>query len=91
MSLVEQIEGGKTLAEAMSRFPRVFSPVVVSLIRAGEQSGRMGEILENLGKALRWQDEMIAQTKKLLIYPAVVCVVVLGSRPFCWSTWCPRS
>jgi len=82
MSLVEQIEGGKTLAEAMSSFPRVFSPVFVSLIRAGEQSGRMGEILENLGKALRWQDEMIAQTKKLLIYPAAVCVAVLGVSAF---------
>jgi type IV pilus assembly protein PilC len=82
MSLVEQIEGGKTLAEAMSGFPRVFSPVFVSLVRTGEQSGRMGEILENLGKALRWQDEMIAQTKKLLIYPTVVCVVVLGVSVF---------
>jgi len=81
-SLVAQIEGGKTLADALSSFPRIFNPVFVSLIRAGEHSGRMGEILENLGKALRWQDELITQTKKLLIYPAFVGVVVLAVSGF---------
>ena len=74
--LVEEIEGGKTLSQGMARLPAVFSPVFVSLIRAGEQSGRLDEILDSLSKALRWQDELVAQTKKLLIYPAVVCVVV---------------
>lgn len=75
--LVEEIEGGKTLSQGMARLPAVFSPVFVSLIRAGEQSGRLDEILDSLSKALRWQDELVAQTKKLLIYPVVVCVVVM--------------
>jgi type IV pilus assembly protein PilC len=77
-SVLEDIEGGKMLSQGMAGFPQVFSPVFVSLIRAGEQSGRLTEVLESLGGALKWQDELVSQTRKLMIYPAVVSVVVLG-------------
>lgn len=75
--LIEEIEGGRTVSQAMATFPKVFDGVFVSLVRAGEQSGRLDEILEGLARSLRWQDELLAQSRKLLIYPALVCVVVL--------------
>jgi len=79
LSLVlEDIEGGKMLSQGLAGYPQVFSPVFVSLIRAGEQAGRLTEVFENLAKALKWQDELVSQTRKLLIYPAVVSVVVLA-------------
>jgi type IV pilus assembly protein PilC len=77
-SVLEDIEGGKMLSQGMAAFPTVFSPVFVSLIRAGEQAGRLTEVFESLAKALKWQDELVSQTRKLLIYPAVVSVVVLA-------------
>ena len=77
-SVLEDIEGGKMLSQGMSAFPQVFTPVFCSLIRAGEQSGRLTEVLESLGAALKWQDELVSQTRKLMIYPAVVSVVVLS-------------
>jgi type IV pilus assembly protein PilC len=75
-STLEDIEGGKTLSESLATFPNVFNKVFLSLIRAGELSGQLTEVFENLGLTLRWQDELIAQTRKLLIYPAMVFVVV---------------
>lgn len=77
-SALEDIEGGKTLSEALATFPKVFNKVFISLIRAGELSGQLTEVFENLGSTLRWQDELIAQTRKLLIYPALVFFVVGG-------------
>ncbi len=77
-SALEDIEGGKTLSEALAAFPKVFNKVFISLIRAGEISGQLTEVFENLGMTLRWQDELIAQTRKLLIYPAMVFFVVGG-------------
>ena len=77
-SALEDIEGGKTLSEALGAFPKVFNKVFISLIRAGELSGQLTEVFENLGTTLRWQDELIAQTRKLLIYPAMVFFVVGG-------------
>jgi len=77
-SVLEDIEGGKTLSQALAVFPRVFGTVFVSLIRAGELSGTLTEVFENLGGTLKWQDELISQTRRLLVYPALVFVVVLG-------------
>lgn len=81
-SVLEDIEGGKTLSQALAAFPKVFEPVFVSLIRAGELSGTLTEVFENLGQTLKWQDELTSQTKKLLTYPALVFVVVLGVMVF---------
>ena len=76
-ALIESIEGGKNLSGAMADFPSVFEPVLVSLIRAGEQSGRLTEVLGKVIETLKWQDEQAALTKRLLLYPAVVCVVMV--------------
>ena len=81
-SVIEDIEGGKTLSQSLSAFPRVFQPVFVSLIRAGELSGILTEVFENLGATLKWQDELASQTKRLLAYPALVFVVVLAVMVF---------
>ena len=77
-AMIESIEGGKNLSSAMADFPYVFSPVFVSLIRAGEQSGQLGEVLQKIIENLKWQDEQAAQTKKLLTYPAIVSVIVVA-------------
>ncbi|MBI4191569.1 MAG: type II secretion system F family protein [Betaproteobacteria bacterium] len=81
-TLVEDMEGGRVLSQAMSQHPYVFDNVFISLIRAGEQAGRLTEVFENLGNTLKWQDELAAQTKRLMMYPALVLVVVTGVMLF---------
>ena len=80
--LIENIEGGQTLSQAMETHPDVFSQVVVHLIRAGEASGRLPEVLASLGESLRWEDELASHTKKLLMYPAFVATVVIAATVF---------
>jgi len=75
--LVESIEGGRSLSQALSEFPEVFSKVFVSLVRSGEQTGRLAEVLKSLTETLKWEDELTAQTKKLAMYPAFVGSIVL--------------
>lgn len=74
----EAIEGGKTLSQSMREFPGVFSNVFANLVNAGEQSGEINVVFNKLGESLKWQDEQTSQTKKLLMYPAFVGVVVIG-------------
>ena len=76
--MVESIEGGKTLSQAMDEYPRVFDEVFTSLIRAGEETGNLSGVLKNLNESLKWQDELAAQTKKLIMYPAFMGLVVIG-------------
>ncbi|MBU3990695.1 MAG: type II secretion system F family protein [Gammaproteobacteria bacterium] len=75
--LIESVEGGKTLSQAMSEHPQVFDGVFISLVKAGEESGNLTEVLHNLSETLKWQDELAAQTKKLVMYPAFMGTVVI--------------
>jgi type IV pilus assembly protein PilC len=75
--IVESIEGGATLSEAMESYPQIFDNVFVNLVRAGEFSGQMGAVLKTLTENLKWQDEQAAQMKKLLMYPLFVGTVVM--------------
>lgn len=80
--LVEAIEGGLTLSQALAGHKRVFSKVFVSLVRAGELTGQLSEVLESLTESLKWEDEIASHTKKLIMYPAFVGTVVLGATFF---------
>lgn len=81
-SLVSEVEGGKQFSQALASHPKVFSHVFVSLVRAGEQTGKLPEVFDNLASTLKWQDELISQTKRLLAYPMFVLFVVLGAITF---------
>ena len=76
--MIENIDGGKTLSQAMAEYPHVFDNVFVSLVAAGEDTGKLQEVLGNLVESLKWQDELAAQTKKLIMYPAFMGTVVIG-------------
>lgn len=76
--MIENIEGGSQLSEAMLRHPLVFDKTMSSLIMAGEQTGRISEVFKNLSESLKWQDELASQTKKIVMYPAFVGTIVLG-------------
>src|SRR5262245_60365275 len=75
--LIEAIQGGSNLSQALADYPHVFSKVFVSLVRSGEQTGKLPEVLRSLTESLKWEDELAAQTKKLVMYPAFVGGIVL--------------
>jgi len=77
-SLLEDIEGGLKLSEAMANHTYCFDHVFVALVRAGEQSGQLTEVLDELSENLKWQDEMASQAKKAMVYPTLVLVVIFG-------------
>ena len=76
--LFEKIEAGTTFGEAVAAYSGVFSATNVSLIRAGEVTGQLPDVLKEIVRALKWQDEMTSTTKKLLMYPSFVLVIVGG-------------
>ncbi|HWN30950.1 MAG TPA: type II secretion system F family protein [Burkholderiales bacterium] len=77
-SLLEDMEGGKLLSQAMATHLAVFDHVFVSLVRAGEQAGKLTEVFENLATTLKWQDELVTQTQRLMLYPILVLIIIIG-------------
>ena len=76
--VIEAIEGGNSFSQALDLYPRVFDDVFVSLIRVGERSGRMSEVLVDITETLKWQDELLSKAKKIITYPAVIGTLVLS-------------
>jgi type IV pilus assembly protein PilC len=76
--LIEGIQGGQNLSGALASYPETFSSVFRALVKAGEDTGRLPEVLRSMVENLKWEDELRAQTKKLVMYPLFVGVVVLG-------------
>ena len=76
--LIESIEGGRSLSQALAEHPEVFGKVFVSLVRSGEQTGKLPEVLTSLTEMLKWEDEIASQTRKLMIYPLIVGTIVLS-------------
>ena len=81
-ALAGEVEGGQMLSQAMAEHPDVFDEVFVNLVAAGEQTGRLPTVFENLSETLKWQDELTSQTKRLLAYPLFVFVVVMAAVTF---------
>lgn len=81
-AIVESVEGGRTLSQALEEHPSVFDGVFVSLVRAGENTGTLAGVLENLVETLKWQDELAAHSKKLVMYPAFLATVVVAITLF---------
>lgn len=77
-AMTEDMEGGRVLSQCMANNTEVFDNVFTSLVRAGEQTGQLPEVFKNLADNLRWLDELISQTRRLLILPLLTLVVVLA-------------
>jgi type IV pilus assembly protein PilC len=77
-SVLEDVEGGLKLSDAMAEHPQAFDQVFVALIRTGEQSGQLPEVLSKLTENLKWQDELTAQVRKAMMYPVFAGTVIIG-------------
>src|SRR5210317_1162986 len=76
--VIEAIEGGSSFSEALGHYPKIFDDVFVSLIKVGERSGKMSEVLVDITDTLKWQDELLAKAKKIMTYPAVIGSLVFS-------------
>jgi type IV pilus assembly protein PilC len=73
--LKQDVMEGKSLSDAMARQPVVFSDLYVNMVRAGEQSGALGEVLKRLADHYERFAEVQQKFVSSLIYPAVVACV----------------
>jgi type IV pilus assembly protein PilC len=91
MQIREDIESGTALWEAMSKHPKIFSSVYVSMIRAGEMGGVLDTVLERLGDHLERDAEINSKVKSASIYPTIITIfaviMVFGIITFVMPTF----
>lgn len=83
-TLIDEISRGSTLSAGMAKFPKVFSAIFVSMVRAGEESGGLSDSLLVVGDQLEKSYLLKKKIKGAMIYPSVVLVtlVIIGVLMF---------
>lgn len=76
-SVKEDVEGGKSLSDALEKHPRTFSALIVNLVRAGENSGTLAEIMDRIAKYLESARTLQKKVKAAMMYPVVVSVMAI--------------
>lgn len=88
--LRQEVTEGRSLSDAMAKQPRVFSDLYINMVRAGEQSGALVDVLRRMADHFEKFAEVQAKFKSALIYPGVVCCVGTGIIIFFMTFILPR-
>ncbi len=81
-NVIEDIRAGSDLSAAMEKYPRVFSNIFVSMIKAGEVSGQLDDILVRLAEYLEAAAKLKREIRSAMTYPVVSLTLVLGITAF---------
>jgi len=84
------VRDGSSLSEAMGKHPKIFKPLYISLIKAGEDTGDLTSSYLQLEHYLKWVDAMQAKVKKATRYPMIVTLVVILVVIFMMSVVVPQ-
>lgn len=77
--IMEDIEGGATLADALARQKKSFSDLYINMVAAGEAGGALDTILLRLATYLEKTAEIIRKIRGAMIYPAMIAIVTVGA------------
>lgn len=80
--IADDIDEGSRLSDALEKKPDIFSKFYTSVIRAGESSGKLDEVLNYLADELEKDYDMASKIKGAMIYPAFVMTMMLGAGAF---------
>lgn len=86
----ENVNAGKSLTESCSTFPKVFSPIFLSMIRVGEASGNLDLVLNRLASFTENQYELRNKVVGAVAYPAFIMVVGIGITIFLFAFAVPK-
>ena len=82
LDLRAHVEAGEDFSSALARFPQHFDKTFVSLIKASEQTGTMGEMLDTVANYLRGQLETRHKVRAAMAYPSIMAILALGVTIF---------
>ena len=78
-AVAAHVREGRSFSEALAVYPRIFSPLYISLVRSGEVGGMLGDVLARLADISEKEDEVYGKVRAALAYPALILLVGLGT------------
>jgi type IV pilus assembly protein PilC len=84
------IESGKQFSDALARYPKVFSPLYINMVKASELSGGFSKMLDRIASYLVQQIETASMVKGAMIYPGIIGFMAIGTTVFLLTFVLPR-
>jgi len=84
------IKEGKTFSSVLTRYPKVFSPLFVAMVRTGENSSALPEVLMGITEYRIKQEEITSRVRMAMAYPALMALVGAGTIIFMFAFVVPR-
>lgn len=88
--ITSEVEGGQPFSAALAAYPKLFSPLVIHMIRAAELSGTMGQMLDRIAGYLEQQLETRGMVRGAMAYPAIIFCMAIGATTFLMTFALPK-
>ncbi len=88
--LHSEIKEGQNLSSALAKFPSVFSNFYISMVKAGEDTGKLEDVLLRIAAYYKNQEEIFSKVKIALVYPMIMLFVGIGTVVFMLSFVVPK-
>lgn len=72
------LQAGSTFADSLSKYPAIFNDLFVNMVRVGEASGNLEEVLEILSVQLEKEHDLMSKIRGAMVYPCVILVAMVG-------------
>ena len=88
--LSEDIKKGTAFADCLAKYPKIFSELFVNMVKVGESSGNLEEVLRVLSDQMRKEHDLRSHITSAMIYPAVILIAMFGIGAIMMMTIVPR-
>ncbi|MBI2052921.1 MAG: type II secretion system F family protein [Candidatus Ryanbacteria bacterium] len=88
--VLDDVQGGTSMSQAMAKHPQVFSAFFVSMVHAGEESGKLDEVFAFLADYLERSYQTTTKVRNALIYPAFIFLAFIGVMVFMLTNVIPK-
>src|SRR4029450_8572990 len=90
VQMKRDVESGKQFSDALMRYPKIFSPLYINMVKASELSGGFSKMLDKIAGYLAQQIETSSMVKGAMIYPGIIGTMAGGTTIFLLTFVLPR-
>lgn len=88
--IAKDVESGSTLSDSIAKFPKIFSPVYISMVHAGEIGGILDDVLNRLADQMEKDSELVSKVRGAMVYPGLIFVVMIAALVFILTVVVPQ-
>src|SRR5215211_4695502 len=82
VQMKRDVESGKQFSDALLRYPKIFSPMYINMVKASELSGGFSKMLDKIAAYLAQQIETMSMVRGAMIYPGIIGTMAIGTTVF---------